>query len=68
MRLVKFFKCLEYDFQELESQINDWIKAEKINVVCLNVQLTPQSLGSDDRLGEPGLQSDLLCVVLYEAE
>ena len=68
MRLVKFFKCLEYDFQKLEGQINDWIKTEKISVVSLNVQLTPQSLGSGDRLGEPGLQSDLLCVVLYEAE
>jgi len=67
MRQIKFFKCLEYEHVEMQDRINDWIRKDKIDVVDVKFQLAPQTLGGEgNALGEGG-QSDVMCLVIYNA-
>lgn len=68
MRQIKIFKCLEHQCTELEDQVNGWIRDSKVDVVDVRLQLAPQSPGvdKDTALGE-GVQSDVMCLVVYEA-
>lgn len=68
MRQIKIFKCLEHQCTELQDEVNAWIRDSKVDVVDVRLQLAPQSsgVGKDTSLGE-GVQSDVMCLVVYEA-
>jgi hypothetical protein len=68
MRAIKLFKCLEFDYFDLETRVNAWIAENKVRVVDVKIQMAPQSLGqATNKLGEDS-QSDLLCMVIHETE
>lgn len=68
MRQIRFFKCLEYEHLDMQEQVNAWIREDKIDVVDVKLQLSPQSVaGEGNALGE-GNQSDVMCVVIYDVK
>ena len=65
---VKTFKGTEFQQEELEDQLNNWIKENNIKVVDIKISLSPQSSSDRKRVGMRDLSSDLLYAVIYETE
>jgi hypothetical protein len=63
---VKIFKALEFHFDELSREVNEWIRENRIDAVDIRVQLSPQSQGAQTISDSD--ESDLLCYVVYRAE
>lgn len=62
---VKIFKNLEFQYGELANEVNGWIKDNKIDVVDIRVQMSPQSPGESSQLGTGSGDSDLMAYVVY---
>ncbi len=65
---VKTFKGTEFEQEELETQLNNWIRENNIKVVDIKISLSPQSTSNRQRVGMRDLSSDLLYAVIYETE
>ena len=64
MRLIKLFKCLETECDQLEREVNSWVEATGANVVNVSGNIAPQSPRSHPNARE--MPSDVLLVVTYE--
>lgn len=67
MLQVKIFKGLEYHYDDLANEVNTWIRKNKIDVVDIRVQISPQSSGGSITRSESD-ESDILCYVIYRGE
>jgi hypothetical protein len=63
MLQVKIFKALEFHFDELSREVNEWIAANDIDAVDIRVQLSPQTSGAQTLSNDE--ESDLICYVVY---
>lgn len=65
MRKVKIFKSVVSELETLESEINDWIEAQGVDVVSITGNISPQTHvpTSSDTFSV----SDVLVIVTYEA-
>lgn len=65
MRKVKLFKSVVSELEALESEVNDWIEAQGVEVVSITGNISPQTHlpTSSDTFSV----SDVFVVVTYEA-
>lgn len=65
MRKVKLFKSVVSELEALESEINDWIEAQGVEVVSITGNISPQTHlpTSSDTFSV----SDVFMIVTYEA-
>ena len=69
MRQIKLFKHIEAEIRELETEMNDWMKAiqEKgAKIVSVTGNIAPQTLGSQPSGTNRFSPSDLLMIVEYD--
>lgn len=64
MQQIKIFKSVDNELGEMESQMNQWIKENKIKVNSIHGNIAPQA-------GKHAMQgsfsaADVLIIVLYE--
>ena len=71
MQQIKIFKAIETGIPQLESQVNEWMAANKVRVIQITGNIAPQTSITDP--ASPGYitksphgPSDVLLVVLYE--
>ncbi len=64
MRKIKIFKSVETDLMTLESDINQWIEAEGVELVSVTGNISPQT----HLAGAPDIfsASDVLVILTYE--
>ncbi len=71
MQQVKIFKSVETNLDDLEQEINDWIRQSGAKVLSIHGNIAPQSGVSDTKQlslqQTTGTSSDVLILVLYEA-
>lgn len=65
MRKIKLFKSVVSELETLESEINDWIETQGIEVVSITGNISPQTHlpTSSDTFSV----SEVLVIVTYEA-
>lgn len=65
MRKVKLFKSVVSELEALESEVNDWIEAQGVEVVSITGNISPQTHlpTSSDTFSV----SDVFVIVTYEA-
>ena len=69
MQQIKFFKAVENDLDQLQREINGWLKGGGVKVVQIFGNIAPQT---PSKAGGSGLSksnfspSDVLVAVLYE--
>ena len=64
MKLVKLFKSLENETEQLEREINNWLIEEQANLISITGNIAPQS-----QFAHPtnrSAPSDILMIVTYE--
>ncbi len=64
MRQVKLFKGVEMELSNLDTEVNEWISKNKIQVHSITGNIAPQSSSSKGQERMSG--SDVLIVVEYE--
>lgn len=64
MQQVRIFEVLETNLQELEDEINTWLRETKVKIISITGNVAPQSQISQPK-ARPA-PSDVLLVVLYE--
>jgi ABC-type glycerol-3-phosphate transport system substrate-binding protein len=69
MHQIKIFKTLEYDYEAMEKQINDWLAKTGVKVLSISGNIAPQSetgakMGAGSASG--GSPSDMVLFLLYE--
>jgi hypothetical protein len=69
MHQVKIFKSLEYDYEAMERQVNDWLAKTGVHVLSMSGNIAPQSetgakMGASS--GSAGNPSDMVLFLLYE--
>lgn len=71
MRQIKLFKGIETELEALEQSVNRWIAENKIDVVQVFGNISPQSImpGADRNVIQKTVfaPADVLIVVVYEA-
>ena len=65
MRKIKIFKGIESELQPLESEINDWLEANKAQLVSVTGNIAPQT-STEGGIGGTFSTSDVLVIVVYE--
>lgn len=65
MRKIKLFKSVVSELEALESEVNDWIEAQGVEVVSITGNISPQTHlpTSSDTFSV----SDVFVIVTYEA-
>ena len=71
MKLVKLFKGLESEVDNLEKRINDWAESEGVKIVQVSSSIASQSYNPSSKSGSSlqsniSAASDILVTVLYE--
>lgn len=70
MQQVKFFKGVEADLSDFESQINGWMEEVQQSggrIVEVSGNIAPQTVATEKRSGMGGFSpSDLFIIVVYE--
>jgi hypothetical protein len=70
MQQIKIFKSLEFDFEEMEHNINVWLAKTGAKVLSITGNIAPQGDATGRSAaggGSAGLtQSDVILFVLYE--
>ncbi|WP_417848140.1 hypothetical protein [Thalassoglobus sp.] len=64
MRQMKLFKGVEMEISTLETEVNEWIQENGIDVISISGNITPQSYSSRGQERMSG--SDILIIVEYE--
>ena len=64
MQQVRIFEVLETNLQELEDEINTWLRETGVKIISITGNVAPQSQTSQPK-ARPA-PSDVLLVVLYE--
>jgi hypothetical protein len=73
MHRIKIFKELEYDYEKMERDVNDWLARSGAKVISMNGNIAPQTeaagRGMTPRAGATGgsSPSDIVLFILYEA-
>lgn len=67
MLQVRIFKNLEFHYNDLANEVNKWIVENKIDVVDIRVQISPQSTSEGSSLSSD-TESDVLCYVVYRIQ
>lgn len=67
MQQVKIFKSADSGLEDMESEINRWIRKSGARVLSITGNLSSQPGGGQGAL-ESFAASDVLVIVLYEAE
>ena len=70
MKLVKLFKGLEDEVDNLEKRINDWAESEGVKIVQVSSSIASQSYNPSSKSGSSlqsniSAASDILVTVLY---
>ncbi len=66
MQRVKLFKSVDAEINDLESQINEWIAEEKVRILSIHGNISPQP--SKQSMQGSFSQADLFVIVLYERD
>ena len=64
---IKTFKGLEHEHEQLDAEINAWIRDNNIRVLRVELMLAPQSKLPDSVL-RTGTSSDVMILVTYEID
>ena len=67
MQQVKIFKSVDNELEEMEKQINRWMRKSGARVLSINGNLTSQNGSSDGPLNSFAA-GDVLIIVLYEID
>ncbi|HBV64893.1 MAG TPA: hypothetical protein DEF45_17935 [Rhodopirellula sp.] len=67
MQQVKIFKSVDNELEEMEKQINRWMRKSGARVLSINGNLTSQNGNSDGPLNSFAA-GDVLIIVLYEID
>ena len=68
MQQIKIFKSLEFDFEDMERRINDWLVQTGAKALQITGNIAPQGeAASKSGGGSAGVnQSDVILFILYE--
>jgi hypothetical protein len=69
MQQVKIFKSVEPEVDQLEGQINVWLRESKVRVLSVVGNIAPQSSAAEPKAVASArgfAPSDVLVIVLYE--
>ncbi len=66
MQQVKLFKSVDSELGDLEGQINRWIVDEKVRIVSIQGNISPQA--SKHSVQGSFSQADVFVIVMYEKD
>lgn len=66
MQQVKIFKATDTELDDLENQVNRWIRKSGVRILSINGNLTSQNQSSD--MTSTFAAGDVLLVILYEED
>ncbi len=66
MQQIKLFKGVESEMEDLEQQVNDWLKSSGAKIISVAGNISPQTQHPNTLESFP--VSDILIIITYEAK